>query len=168
VSKLAGGPWPASLDLEVLRLPDGFRARPAAEVDRASYVELSHATLGRFARDLRGLSDDAIRIGLRSEFEPQLAIVIERGAECVGLMVVEEHSSELWLDHMLIDPSEQNHGIGTALVRWVQDAATLDATSVALSVVDGNPALRLYERLGFAVVRVEPPRTFMEWHRNSA
>lgn len=163
MSKLVGDPWPASLHVAALNLAEGLCARPALEADRASYVELSHATLGRYARDLHGLSDDAIRSGLRDEFEPQLAVVVERGAACVGLVVVEERSSELWLDHMVIDPSEQNHGIGTALVRWVQDAATNDGVTVTLSVVDGNPALRLYERLGFAVVRVEPPRTFMEW-----
>lgn len=165
MNKLAGGPWPVSLELEALSLPPGYDARHARETDRGAYVELSHETLGRYARDLHGLADDAIRSGLHDEFQPQLAIVVERGDERIGVIVVEERSSELWIDHMVIATSEQSRGVGTALVRWVQDAAASTGAAVTLSVVDGNAARELYQRLGFIVKRIEPPRTFMEWRR---
>lgn len=165
MSKLAGGPWPSSLELEALSLPPGYGARGARETDRDTYVELSHETLGRYARDLHGLTDNEIRAGLHDEFQPQLAIVIERGDERIGVIVVEERSSELWIDHMVIAPSAQGRGIGTALVGWVQHAAASTGAAVTLSVVDGNPARKLYQRLGFTVTRIEAPRTFMEWRQ---
>lgn len=43
----------------------------------------------------------------------------------------------------------RNRGIGTALIRDVMDAADRDGMIVSLHVEFWNPALQLYERLGF-------------------
>jgi ribosomal protein S18 acetylase RimI-like enzyme len=43
------------------------------------------------------------------------------------------------------------------------DGAREAGTPLRLSVRETNPARRLYERLGFRVTRVEPPRIKMEW-----
>lgn len=85
MSNLVGGPWPASLELVALNLPDGLRARPALEIDRASYVELSHATLGRYACDLHSATHSATRfdVGIESN-EGQVGLVFGSAHDDVG------------------------------------------------------------------------------------
>ena len=62
---------------------------------------------------------------------------------------------------MLIETA-RGRGIGTALVEQVIADAEARAVPVRLGVLEHNPARRLYERLGFRVVHVEPPRLRME------
>ena len=51
------------------------------------------------------------------------------------------------------DPDPRFKGVGGALLRRAVAAAGADgAPRVGLSVTDGNPVQRLYERLGFAVI----------------
>ena len=56
----------------------------------------------------------------------------------------------------------RGQGVGTRLLTELHDAAR-DAgiTALSLSVEDGNPARRLYERLGYAVVRRAGDSTVM-------
>jgi len=144
-------------------LPDGFAIRAATDADVESYVTVSVETLGRYARELFQLTDEAIGAGLRDEFSAVNSWVIHRGPDLAGLVVVMPRPAELWLDHMVITGRFQGRGIGTAVVRAVQEHAARLGLAVTLSVIDGNPARVLYERLGFTVERVEAPRTFYRW-----
>jgi ribosomal protein S18 acetylase RimI-like enzyme len=55
-------------------------------------------------------------------------------------------------------PDRRGQGVGTALMRALLTAAReAGFSSVSLSVGSSNPAIRLYERLGFERVRDEPP-----------
>lgn len=49
-------------------------------------------------------------------------------------------------------PAYQRRGIGAAILRDVIAEARAGGHAVALRVLKVNPARRLYERLGFAVV----------------
>lgn len=48
-----------------------------------------------------------------------------------------------------VHPSARGHGIGAALVRRLIDEATSRKLGLCLNVRETNPALRLYQRLGF-------------------
>jgi ribosomal protein S18 acetylase RimI-like enzyme len=50
-------------------------------------------------------------------------------------------------------PGHRGKGIGTALLSALLDAAQTRYKAICLSVSAGNPAARLYQRLGFAVVK---------------
>ena len=52
-----------------------------------------------------------------------------------------------------VHPDHAGKGVGTALLRSVLEAARPIYPAISLSVRAGNPAKRLYERLGFQVVR---------------
>lgn len=52
------------------------------------------------------------------------------------------------LDIALVE-ARRNQGIGTSIVRDLQAEATRNSACILLYVEDDNPALRLYERLGF-------------------
>ena len=66
-----------------------------------------------------------------------------------GFGYLSEDTPEL---SMALVPGHRGRGIGTALLRRLLAEAARDSRAVSLSVSASNPALRLYERFGFAVV----------------
>ena len=66
-----------------------------------------------------------------------------------GYGFVDEATPEL---SMALLPGHRGRGIGTALLRRLLAEAARESDAVSLSVSVSNPAARLYERLGFAVV----------------
>lgn len=52
-----------------------------------------------------------------------------------------------------VHPRQRGHGVGGRMLRALLDAAAGTFPAVSLSVRSDNPALRLYERVGFEVVR---------------
>ncbi len=74
------------------------------------------------------------------------------GDEAVGATVVTWDRGHLLLAFALVAPQWRNQGLGTALIiRTANQLAARGATEWTLAVTDGNPAQRLYERLGFRV-----------------
>jgi GNAT superfamily N-acetyltransferase len=70
----------------------------------------------------------------------------------VGTTVVTRDRGHLLLAFALVVPEWRNQGLGTALlVRSGNRLAATGATEWTLAVTVGNPAQRLYERLGFRV-----------------
>jgi ribosomal protein S18 acetylase RimI-like enzyme len=51
-----------------------------------------------------------------------------------------------------IEPALQSRGLGAELLTQIVSDAKQTSLPVRLSVLKGNPALKLYERLGFKVV----------------
>ena len=66
-----------------------------------------------------------------------------------GLMRVTADEAELLL--IAVDPRIQRRGVGAALLAdFIATAAAAGAERLHLEVRDGNPAIALYERAGFA------------------
>ena len=60
------------------------------------------------------------------------------------------------LTWMYVHPSHQGRGVGTALLRHLFSyAAAQGVHRIELTVLDGNPARRLYEREGFTLVETK-------------
>jgi GNAT superfamily N-acetyltransferase len=79
-----------------------------------------------------------------------LAHTADDGA--VGTTVVTRDRGHLLLAFALVVPKWRNRGLGTALViRSRNRLAAKGETEWTLAVTVGNPAQRLYERLGFRV-----------------
>ena len=74
-------------------------------------------------------------------------------AEAPGYGFVAEEIPEL---SVAVEPEYRGMGVGTALLRaLISRGAEVGYRAVSLSVDARNPALRLYERLGFQVVKSE-------------
>jgi putative acetyltransferase len=86
-------------------------------------------------------------------FIPELSLVAERGGRVVGHVMISfaevddgEHRCPIaMLSPLAVDPDEQRHGVGTALVRAVTARAAARGEPVV--VLEGSPAF--YGRLGF-------------------
>jgi ribosomal protein S18 acetylase RimI-like enzyme len=69
---------------------------------------------------------------------------------------------ELFVAQMFLDRPFQRRGIGTEVMkRLIGEAARVDQT-MRLHVVKINPALRLYERLGFQVIGEDDRKFYMK------
>jgi ribosomal protein S18 acetylase RimI-like enzyme len=87
-----------------------------------------------------------------------LRIVLVAG-EPVGRLTVVRGAGELRLADIALLPAWRNAGLGTALIQQVLAEAALCGLPLRLQVALGNPAIRLYTRLGFAVTS----RTDTDW-----
>jgi GNAT superfamily N-acetyltransferase len=139
-------PGDAALVREYVRLSiyvaPGAPPLPRDIVDRpaiARYVDAwgRHGDDGLVAVD-HGSGDDVGAAWLRLWTPPE-----------VGYGFVDAETPELGV---AVREPHRGRGIGTALVRALLARAARAHAKVSLSVSTDNPAVRLYERLGFAVV----------------
>jgi GNAT superfamily N-acetyltransferase len=87
--------------------------------------------------------------------------VAEDDGRLLGFLGI-EHSTNLdapVLEKLYVDPAEQNHGVGSALL---DKAKELRTDELYLWVFQKNPARRLYERHGFELVKLTDGAANME------
>ncbi|MCA8241882.1 GNAT family N-acetyltransferase [Burkholderia sp. AU32262] len=94
--------------------------------------------------------DDAHDRRIRANFDD--AMIVCEGADAIGLLKVTRAAGEWHVHQIQILPACQGRGIGAAVLNALLTDAARERVSVSLSVLHGNPARRLYERLGFRVV----------------
>jgi GNAT superfamily N-acetyltransferase len=83
-------------------------------------------------------------------------------ASTVGWMTLARDAEGLDLDQIYLAPEHQGKGVGTILVRDIICQAASAGPPLRLSTAKINPARRLYERLGFFVVREDEYKVYME------
>ena len=75
--------------------------------------------------------------------------VIEIDNIVIGFMKVVSSEAEIYLGEIQISKDFQNQGIGTSLIHTVIQEARSSNKKLWLKVLKGNPAKKLYQRLGF-------------------
>ncbi len=73
-------------------------------------------------------------------------------AERVGRLIYSTEHGDLHIIEMAILTEFRGRGIGTKLFRWFFDESRRSGLPIRFYVEKGNPAFRLYRRLGFEVV----------------
>jgi ribosomal protein S18 acetylase RimI-like enzyme len=111
-----------------------------------------------FAAYVTGAWDEAVHA---AEFAEMTLQIVEDDGTPIGYLAVKREPDHWFVEEIAL--VAQNTGLGTRLLRAVMDGARAAGLPLRLSVREGNPARRLYERLGFRVARVEAPRIKMEW-----
>jgi ribosomal protein S18 acetylase RimI-like enzyme len=69
----------------------------------------------------------------------------------IGLFKVARDGGDWKLIQVLLSPAVQGRGIGTHLIANLIAEANSSSASLSLSVLKGNPALKLYLRFGFVI-----------------
>jgi ribosomal protein S18 acetylase RimI-like enzyme len=122
--------------------------RPATPADEPFLLRLRGLTMDEHLRRAGSVEDDERRIErIRADFD--WAQVIECEGEPVGFLKVRRDPGEWRIVQVQLMPALQGRGTGGAIVAQVLKDAAAAGASVTLSVLKGNPAKRLYERLGF-------------------
>jgi len=115
----------------------------------------------------------------RSQSEAQLAyyrehytgaeylIIVSEGAD-IGRLLLHRHGADLRLMDIALLPEARGAGIGTALVRDLMRESCTMGKPLVLHVEELNPAMRLYQRLGFRKTGEMSFYFRMEWSAQEA
>ena len=147
--------------------------RAATTADGEFLVEVFKSSRGD---DLRELGWDEDRIGefLDMQFEArqrldqreyqqtddQIILFEEKPA---GRLIMERRNHEIRCVDVALLPAHRNTGIGTFLIRQLQDEARLANKPLRLGVIRFNRAVSLFERLGFVRTSETGTHFQMEW-----
>ena len=106
---------------------------------------------------------DARRLQYRHRYQLADDSIILQGSQPIGRMLVDRNEKQIVLVDIALSPEHRNAGIGTRLVQSLLDEAAGTKKSVRLRVVTTNPAVRMYERLGFSTVDDNGSYLEMNW-----
>ena len=126
--------------------------------------------------DLRGLGWDEDRIGefLEMQYEAQRKFfendyqnatdeVVLFDSKPAGRLIVERREHEIRCVDLGLLPAYRNRGLGTMLIRNLQEEAAAANKSLRLQVIRFSRAVRLFERLGFIRTSETGTHFQMEW-----
>ncbi|TDD58763.1 GNAT family N-acetyltransferase [Kribbella antibiotica] len=123
-------------------------SHPDADFDRDQYA----AWTRRMIEDLAG---------------PSTTSVIEVNGRPAGRLRVARTAASIELCGIQLAPSIQNQGIGTAIIRALQEEAAARGVALDLGVERTNPnARRLYERLGFRKYAEDDREDKLRWRHD--
>ena len=94
--------------------------------------------------------------------------IIELDEQPIGRLYVARWEDEIRLMDIALLPKYRNQGIGTSLMSGLLDEAAQAGKPVRIHVEPFNPALRLYQRLGFTKLEERGLYWFMEWSPSAA
>lgn len=89
-------------------------------------------------------------------------IVVVDGRDA-GRLYLWEGEKEVRVVDVALLPEARRGGVGTRLLRYVQERARAAGKSVTIHAERMNPALALYERLGFRLVEDKGVYLFLSW-----
>ncbi|WJG10993.1 GNAT family N-acetyltransferase [Aliiglaciecola sp. LCG003] len=130
-----------------------FTQRPATPLDLAFLFELRRLTMDEYLRQ-DGLSTAPEEHLKRIEYCFEDAKIIEFNQQPIGLFKLKYHADDnQWVVIQIqIHPDFQNKKIATRLLSSLMEKAGQSHGSIALSVLKSNPAIKLYNTLGFKQV----------------
>ncbi|MGW0433262.1 GNAT family N-acetyltransferase [Micromonospora sp. NPDC003197] len=138
-----------------------WEIRQASVADVEAVAELRAVVLRADLERLGRYDEQWVRQRLRDRFVPAHTWVIEVGSAFAGCVSLRPAEDAHWLEHLYLTPHLQGRGIGTAVLRGLLEQCDRDGTLVRLQVLQGSPARRLYERLGFTPESEDPVDVFM-------
>ncbi len=128
-----------------------FSTRPATEADVPFLLHLRTVAMDPHHR-AAGIVQTPAEMEERVRSHWSEAQVVEVDGQPVGLWKLWRQPEVWWILQVQLMPEAQGRGIGAALVRALQAEARAAGMPLKLKVLKNNPALRLYRRLGFAIV----------------
>ena len=141
-----------------------FTLRPATAADREWLWQTKTRCLRRYVEQTWGVWDEASQ---RARFDDmfdvsEIQVIVLAGGDA-GFIAARHAPDEIRLFHIMIAAEFQNQGLGTAVLRELLAVAQVRGVPVRLQVLRVNPARRLYDRLGFAVIEETPTHNRMLW-----
>ena len=140
---------------------DSVTLRPARPTDlpycRGLYYEAMRPTIERLFGWDEARQDSTFE---RQWAIEEVVILVEDGRD-IGWIQAAEAEGAIFLKHLYVDTARQTLGIGTRVLSGLIDRAHVRGLPVTLGVVKGNPALRLYQRLGFRITGEDVHKVYL-------
>jgi GNAT superfamily N-acetyltransferase len=127
--------------------------------DELALVDWDEAQKAAFVR----MQFDAQHAYYREQYPDAAFDVILLDGEAAGRLYVNHSPSEIRIVDIALLPGRRGQGIGSALLAQVQDEAARAGKPLRIHVERFNPALRWYQKLGFAPVADRGVYVLMEW-----
>jgi ribosomal protein S18 acetylase RimI-like enzyme len=89
--------------------------------------------------------------------------IVCSGGVAIGRRLVARTMEWVHLVDIALLAAYRNQGIGTRLIQELMDDCDAQNGALSLQVMRGNPALRLYQRMGFGEIGVDPMYIQMQW-----
>jgi ribosomal protein S18 acetylase RimI-like enzyme len=89
--------------------------------------------------------------------------VIELEGAPIGRLYVHRGEREIRIVDITLVPGQLGKGLGTRLLQGLQEEAASTRKTLTIHVEKFNPALRLYQWLGFEVVEERGAYLFLRW-----
>jgi len=139
-----------------------LRQATTADLDLVHHV--TEVSMRRYVEETWGVWDPVHqRRQIEQSYRPETHSILLVQGDAAGVLAVQEHPEHLQLEKIYLLPEYQGRGIGTRVVQGIQARAVELRLPLRLRVLAVNPVRRLYERLGFRVVRSTEERHFMEF-----
>jgi ribosomal protein S18 acetylase RimI-like enzyme len=148
--------------------------RPAVPQDEIFLYDLNSAVRGpefALAPIPASQREDLLRMQFRAQISTYTQLypnscyhIVLLDGKPIGRLWVAPGTDEFYLVDIAVHPKLQSKGIGTVLVQRLQEEAAKARLPIRSCVFKFNPAsLRFHKRLGFAIVREDEVRYYMEW-----
>lgn len=165
----AGLRW---VDALARALPQGYRLRARTEAD-LHFLSQLYASTREEELSVVSWSIEQKAAFLQDQFDKQHTyyleqyprahwLVIEGQVERIGRIYIEQNAREVRLMDVALLPRWRKQGIGSGLMRGFLSHADSLGLPVSLHVEPFNPAIRLYQRLGFTSVEARGYYQYME------
>jgi ribosomal protein S18 acetylase RimI-like enzyme len=156
-------------------MPANFslRLRPVTPEDD-SFLAAVYASTRAEELLVTGWSDQEKALFCRHQFDAQAAHytanypgasfqIIERSGVPAGRLYLARWEKEIRIVDITLLPEHRGAGIGTKLLKALQEEANRAGKKLSIHVERHNPALQLYQRLGFQEVEDKGVYLLMQW-----
>ncbi len=125
-----------------------YTTRPATQADYTYCYRLTKRNmLALFTRHWGGWKPSCFR----KDFRAHTTTIILRAGRRAGYFSIQATEEEIYIENIQVSPPLQGSGMGTQLLEQI--IATSRGKRIALTTFVDNPALRLYQRLGFRITQ---------------
>lgn len=85
-------------------------------------------------------------------------VVVVEGAKVIGFAIMNYGDEEARVNLFAVDPEHRRRGVGTCLIRWLEETALVNGNGVVyLEARSGNvAAIKFYESVGYRVIQRNP------------
>jgi ribosomal protein S18 acetylase RimI-like enzyme len=138
-----------------------IKLRDATGQDLDFAYSVLRASMREYVAQVWGWDEDFQQARFKLFFDPLTVQIIVYDGEDVGVFKVLPEDDEVVLSQIYILPQYQNRGIGTKLIQSLLKSAHAEGKPVSLRALKVNPVHRLYERLGFELVKEDETYYYM-------
>jgi ribosomal protein S18 acetylase RimI-like enzyme len=135
--------------------------RDATGEDRDFAYDVLRASMREYVAQVWGWDEDFQQARFKRSFDPRRVQIIVCDGEDAGVFTAYPEGDAVMLSQIYILPQYQNRGIGTQLIRSLLESVHADGKPVSLRALKVNPVHRLYERLGFELVKEDETYYYM-------
>ena len=134
--------------------PLAFIPAKAEDVDRL--VDLKVSVMRGELERLGRYTPERARDRFVAKFQPALTRLLELDGRFAGCVTFTDHGAHMEIDHLYLMPEYHGSGLGGRVMGMLMDEARSLGKPIRLTVLNGSPANRFYQRLGFVETERDP------------